>query len=58
MKFPVEEILHLPDMKVLDSQDVEGIGIGIVITIEKSVNYCSCSNCGKITRFSWGAFNM
>jgi len=48
MKFPVEEILNLPEMKVLDFQEVEGIGI--VITIEKSVNYCSCPNCGKITQ--------
>jgi len=47
MKVPVEEILNLPDMKVLDCQEVEGIGI--VITIEKSINYCSCPNCGKIT---------
>ena len=48
MKFPVEEILNLPDMKVLDCQEIEGIGI--VITIEKSVNYCSCPTCGKITQ--------
>jgi len=47
MKFSVEEILNLPDMKVLDCQEVEGIGI--VITLEKSANYCSCQNCGKIT---------
>ena len=48
MKFPVEEILNLPEMKVLDCQEIEGIGI--VITIEKSVNYCSCPACGKITQ--------
>jgi len=48
MKFPVEEILNLPDMKVLDCQEIEGIGI--VITIEKSINYCSCPICGKITQ--------
>ena len=48
MKFNVEEILNLPDMKVLDCQDIEGIGI--VITIEKSVNYCSCPTCGRITQ--------
>jgi transposase len=47
MKFAVEEILNLPDMKVLDCQDIEGMGI--VLTIEKCVNYCSCPNCGKIT---------
>ena len=48
MKFNVEEILNLPDMKVLDCQEIEGIGI--VITIEKSVNYCSCPTCGRITQ--------
>jgi transposase len=48
MKFTVEEILNLPDMKVLDCQDIEGIGI--VVTIEKAVNYCSCPTCGRITQ--------
>lgn len=48
IKFPVEEILNLPEMKVLDCQEIEGIGI--VITIEKSVNYCSCPSCRKITQ--------
>jgi transposase len=48
MKFPVEEIMNLPDMKVLDCQDIEGIGI--LITIEKSANYCSCPTCGRITQ--------
>ena len=47
MKFAVEEILHLSAMKVLDCQDIEGMGI--VITIEKCFNYCSCPSCGKIT---------
>lgn len=35
-------------MKVLDCQEIEGRGI--VITLEKSVNYCSCPTCGKITQ--------
>lgn len=48
MKFPVEQILNLSEMKVLDFQQIEGIEI--VITIEKDVNYCSCPNCGQITR--------
>ncbi len=48
MKFPVEEILNLPDMRVLDCQEIEGIGI--IITIEKAVNYCSCPSCGRITQ--------
>jgi transposase len=47
MKFLVEEILNLPDMKVLDCQEIEDIGI--IITIEKFVNSCSCPSCGKIT---------
>jgi transposase len=45
MKFPVEEILNIPNMKVFDCQEIEGMGI--VITIEKSVNYCSCPSCGE-----------
>jgi transposase len=48
MKFPVEQILNLPEMKVLDCQEVEGAGI--IITIEKAVNHCSCPNCGNITQ--------
>jgi transposase len=47
MKFPVEQILNLPDMKVLDFQEIEGEEI--IITIEKSVNYSTCPSCGKIT---------
>lgn len=48
MKFTVEQILNLSEMKVLDFKEIEGIGI--VITIEKSVNSCTCPSCGKITR--------
>ncbi|MBF1987984.1 ISL3 family transposase [Fischerella thermalis] len=47
MKFPVEQILNLPDMKVLDFQEL--VGEEIIITIEKSVNYSTCPDCGKIT---------
>ena len=47
MKFPVEQILNLPEMKVLDCQEIEGMGI--VITIEKSVNYSTCPSCEQIT---------
>ncbi|BBD70632.1 transposase [Nostoc commune NIES-4072] len=47
MKFPVEQILNLPDMKVLDFQELEGEEI--IITIEKSVNYSTCPWCGQIT---------
>lgn len=48
MTFPVDQILNLPEMKVLDCQEIEGIGI--VITIEKSVNYFSCPLCKQITQ--------
>ncbi|MHC5862894.1 transposase family protein, partial [Nostoc sp.] len=47
MKFPVDQILNLPEMKVLDCQEIEGMGI--VITIEKSVNYSTCPSCKQIT---------
>ncbi|MBE9034673.1 ISL3 family transposase [aff. Roholtiella sp. LEGE 12411] len=47
MKFPVDQILNLPEMKVLDCQEIEGMGI--VITIEKSVNYSTCPSCEQIT---------
>lgn len=47
MKFPVEQILNLPDMKVLDFQELEGEEI--IITIEKSVNYSTCPWCGQMT---------
>lgn len=36
MKFPVEQILNLPDMEVLDFQEL--VGEEIIITIEKGVN--------------------
>jgi transposase len=54
MKFPVEQILNLPEMKVLDclrvaSRREEVEGAGIIITIEKAVNHCTCPNCGNIT---------
>lgn len=48
MKFTVEQILNLPDMKVLDFQEIEGEEI--IITIEKSVNYSTCPFCGQITQ--------
>ncbi|NEU84639.1 ISL3 family transposase [Nostoc sp. UIC 10630] len=48
MKFTVEQILNLPDMKVLDFQEIEGEEI--IITIEKSFNYSTCPFCGQITQ--------
>lgn len=47
MKFPVEQILNLPDMKVLDFQEIEGEEI--IITVEKEVKYSTCPHCGKPT---------
>ena len=47
MKFPVVQILNLPEMKVLDYQEIEGMRT--VITIEKSVNYSTCPWCRQIT---------
>lgn len=48
MKIPVEQILNLPNMKVLDWQEIEGMGI--LVTIEKSVNSSNCPSCQQITR--------
>lgn len=48
MKFTIEQILNLPDMKVLDFQEIEGEEI--IITIEKSVNYSTCPSCRQITQ--------
>ena len=47
MKFSVDQILNLPEMKVLDFQEIEGAGI--IITIEKAANYSTCTNCEKTT---------
>ena len=47
MKFSVEQILNLPDMKVLDFQEIQGAEI--IITIEKAVDYSTCPHCGKTT---------
>ena len=47
MKFPVEQILNLADMKVFDFQEIEGEEI--IITIEKGVNYSTCPSCGQST---------
>jgi transposase len=47
MKFPVDQILNLPEMKVLDFEEIEGEGI--IITIEKAVNYSACPSCKQIT---------
>lgn len=47
MKFSIDEILNLPEMKVLDFQEIEGAGI--IITIEKAVDNYTCPECGKTT---------
>jgi transposase len=47
MKFSVDQILNLPEMKVLDFQEI--VGAEIIITIEKVVNYSTCPHCEKTT---------
>ena len=47
MKFSVDQILNLPDMKVLDFQEIEGGEI--IITIEKAVKHSTCPDCGQTT---------
>jgi transposase len=45
MKFPVEQILDLPGMKVLSCQDIEGFGL--IIEIQGDSISCTCPRCGK-----------
>jgi transposase len=47
MRFPVEQIINLPGMKVLSCQSIDGLGI--IIEIEAEVKYCNCRSCGKIS---------
>ncbi len=44
MRFPIEKIINLPGMKVLNCHEIEGIGL--IIEIEKIVKYCTCPKCG------------
>ncbi|MBA3923427.1 MAG: ISL3 family transposase [Nostocaceae cyanobacterium] len=48
MKFPVEQILNLPGMKVLGCEEVEGMGL--VIEIETDMRCSTCPKCGQISR--------
>ena len=48
MRFPVKQILNLPGMKVLSCQEIDGLGL--IIEIEASVNYCTCHKCGRVSR--------
>ena len=48
MRFPVEQILDLPGMKVLGCQEIEGLGL--IIEIEAAINYCTCHKCGRVSR--------
>ena len=48
MRFPVEQILNLPGMKVLSCQEIDGLGL--IIEIEAKVKYCNCTKCGQISR--------
>lgn len=44
MKFPVEKMLNLTAMKVLNCHEIEGMGL--IIEIEKIAKYCTCPKCG------------
>ncbi len=44
MRFPIEKIINLPGMKVLNCHEIEGIGL--IIEIEKMVKFCTCPKCG------------
>ena len=48
MKFSVEPILDLPGMKVLNCQEIEGLGF--IVEIEADVKYCTCPSCGQVSR--------
>lgn len=48
MRFPVEQILNLPGMKVLSCQEVEGLGV--IIEIAAAVQSCTCPKCGQSSR--------
>jgi len=48
MRFPVEQILNLPGMKVLSFPEIDGLGL--IIEIEAAVNYCTCQKCGLVSR--------
>lgn len=47
MRFPLEQILNLPRMKVLNFQSIDGLGI--VLEIVAEVKYCTCPSCGQTT---------
>ncbi|MEA5504617.1 hypothetical protein VB735_16160 [Halotia wernerae UHCC 0503] len=44
MKFPVEQIINLAGMKVLNCHEIEGMGL--IIEIEKNAKSCTCPKCG------------
>lgn len=44
MRFPIKQILNLPEMKVLSCLEIEGLGL--IIEIEAEVKYCTCPSCG------------
>ncbi len=47
MKFSVEQILNIPDMKVLRCQEIEGLGF--IIEIEVISRSCTCPKCGQVS---------
>ena len=48
MKFPVEQILNLPGMKVLNCQEIEGLGF--IVEIEADCSCCTCPSCCQVSR--------
>lgn len=47
MKLSVEQILKLPEMKVLNYDEIEGLGL--VIEIQRSSECARCPKCGKLS---------
>lgn len=45
MKFSVEQILNLTGIKVLNCQEIEGLGL--IIEIQANSKYCTCPRCGR-----------
>ena len=45
MKFSIKQILNLPGIKVLNCQEIEGLGL--IIEIQADSKYCICPRCGK-----------
>jgi len=47
MKLTVEQILNLPEMKILNSDEIEGLGL--VIEIQRDSECAKCQKCGEFS---------